>query len=50
VKQAEKLLKNSRLQIAEIALDTGFSSLVTFNRIFRKLKGCSPTLYRKAAQ
>lgn len=32
----------------EIALDTGFNSVTTFNRIFRKIKGCSPSYYRKA--
>lgn len=48
VKQAEKMLRSSDKQIADIALEAGFNSLVTFNRIFRKVKGCSPTLYRKA--
>jgi AraC-like DNA-binding protein len=48
VKQAEKLLRNSDLQITDIALESGFNSLVTFNRIFRKVKGCAPTRYRKA--
>jgi AraC-like DNA-binding protein len=48
VKQAEKLLRNSDLQITDIALESGFSSLVTFNRTFRKIKGCPPTFYRKS--
>lgn len=48
VKQAEKLLRSSDKQIADIALEAGFNSLVTFNRIFRKVKGCPPSLYRKA--
>jgi len=48
VRQAEKLLRNSDLPISDIALESGFNSLVTFNRIFRKIKGCPPTFYRKA--
>jgi len=48
VKQAEKLLKSTERPVLEIALESGFNSLATFNRIFKKLKGCSPTYYRKA--
>lgn len=48
VKQAEKLLRSSDMQISDVALESGFNSLVTFNRIFRKIKGCPPTIYRKA--
>lgn len=48
VKQAAKLLKSTEMSILEIAMDSGFNSLTTFNRIFRKIKGCSPSYYRKA--
>lgn len=48
VKQAEKLLKYSKNPILDIAMESGFNSLTTFNRIFKKVKGCSPTFYRKA--
>ncbi len=47
-KQAEKLLRQSEKPILDIALESGFNSLTTFNRIFKKYKGCSPTFYRKA--
>ena len=47
-RQAEKLLKHSEKPILEVALESGFNSLATFNRTFRKVKGCSPTFYRKA--
>lgn len=47
-RQAEKLLKHSEKPILEIALESGFNSLATFNRTFRKIRGCSPTFYRKA--
>ncbi len=48
VKQAEKLLKSTELPVLDIALESGFNSLPTFNRIFKRVKGCSPTYYRKA--
>lgn len=48
IKKAEKLLSRSEKPILDIALESGFNSLATFNRIFRKVKGCSPTFYRKA--
>jgi len=50
VKQAEKLLKSTERPVLDIALESGFNSLATFNRIFKKLKGCSPTYYRKACR
>ncbi|MCX7711771.1 MAG: AraC family transcriptional regulator [Clostridia bacterium] len=48
IKKAEKLLMNSSLTIAQIAHEVGFNSFVTFNRMFKKVKGCSPTFYKKA--
>jgi AraC-like DNA-binding protein/mannose-6-phosphate isomerase-like protein (cupin superfamily) len=48
VKQAAKLLKSTERTILEISLDSGFNSLTTFNRIFKKIKGCSPSYYRRA--
>jgi AraC-like DNA-binding protein len=41
------LLLNPRLRISEIAFKSGFQSLTHFNRVFRKLVGESPTLYRE---
>lgn len=32
--------------ITEVALQSGFSSLSTFNRTFKRLKGCTPSEYR----
>lgn len=48
IKKAEKLLVNNDMSIAQIAHEVGFNSFATFNRIFKKVKGCPPTLYRKA--
>ncbi len=51
VKEAEKLLLNPNLSITEIAMRSGFSSISTFNRVFKSFKECTPTefknLYRR---
>lgn len=41
------LLKNKSYSITEVAERSGFSTLRTFNRAFRKQYGISPSLYRK---
>ncbi len=46
IKNAETMLLNPETSITEIALYSGFSSLSTFNRTFKKLKNCTPTEYR----
>ena len=45
IRVAESLLSRPELSVTEIALQSGFSSISTFNRIFKKLKNCSPTEY-----
>lgn len=47
IKASEKLLCNLDLSIAEVASQSGFSSISTFNRIFKQYKKCSPTEYRQ---
>lgn len=46
IKAAETLLAQPNLSITEIALSTGFSSISTFNRIFKQQKNCTPSEYR----
>jgi AraC-like DNA-binding protein len=46
IKAAEMLLLEPGLSITEIALQSGFSSLSTFNRTFKKQKNCTPSEYR----
>lgn len=46
VKAAEALLAQMDLSITEIALQSGFSSISSFNRTFRQIKNCSPTQFR----
>jgi AraC-like DNA-binding protein len=49
VEQAKKLLLNSGYDnktILSIAFDVGFNSKATFNRVFKKLTGLTPSEYR----
>lgn len=46
IKAAEDLLVQPDLSITEVALQSGFPSISTFNRIFKQQKGCTPSEYR----
>lgn len=46
IEHAEKLLVDSEISITEAALQSGFSSLSTFIRMFKIIKGCTPTEFR----
>lgn len=46
LKTAEELLAQPNLSVTEIALQSGFSSISSFNRIFKQKKGCTPSEYR----
>ena len=46
IEKAKTLLFNPHLRITEIAYVVGFQSLTHFNRVFRKLTGESPSLFR----
>jgi AraC-like DNA-binding protein len=48
VEKAVELLKSEGDAITEIVFKSGFGSIKTFNRVFRQIKGCSPTAYKKA--
>lgn len=47
IKSAQVLLADFHIPITEIAYQCGFSSISTFNRVFRQYLGCSPSEYRK---
>jgi AraC-like DNA-binding protein len=49
ISRAEELLAGSDLPVTEIAYRCGFSSLKTFNRLFRTFTGTSPSRYRLGA-
>lgn len=48
VKRAQSLFLNPGVQIIDIAYDSGFSSLSSFNRSFKKITGLSPSKFREA--
>ena len=50
VKEAEKLLLNPNLSITEVAMRSGFSSISTFNRVFKNFKECTPTEFKNLYQ
>lgn len=43
---AEQMLADADLSITDVALRTGFSSISTFNRTFKRKKNCTPREYR----
>lgn len=47
IAHAEKLLVMPDLSITEVAMQSGFNSLSTFNRIFRDTKNCTPSDYKQ---
>jgi len=47
VNQAAKFLTDTSDPITEIAFKSGFESVKTFNRVFKQLKGCSPSAFKK---
>ena len=47
IKVAEELLINPSLSITDVAIRSGFPSISTFNRLFKKLKNCTPSEYRE---
>lgn len=51
VAEAKRLLDEpSRAdKLITVALDSGFSSLASFNRAFRSVEGCAPSAYRAAS-
>ena len=49
IDRAAILLRRTDSSITEVALATGFSDVNYFARVFRRVKGCSPGEYRRAA-
>lgn len=46
IENAEKLLVNKEITITEVALQSGFSSLSAFIRMFKIIKECTPTEFK----
>lgn len=47
INNAMELLRSKEFNITEIAYKSGFETLRTFNRIFLRVAGCTPSEYRK---
>lgn len=47
ISQAVKYLTETDDPITEVAFKAGFDSIKTFNRVFKQLKGCSPSAFKK---
>jgi AraC-like DNA-binding protein len=47
---ARRLLKDSKLTVAEIAGRIGYESEAAFNRAFRRLVGSPPAAWRQASE
>lgn len=47
IRHAEEMLTATDKSILEVALDNGFSSVSYFNRVFKSMKNCSPSEYRR---
>lgn len=46
LKAAEELLADRSISITEVSLRSGFSSISSFNRLFKEAKHCTPREYR----
>ena len=46
IEHAERLLVNPELSVTEVSLSSGFTSLSSFIRMFKLIKGCTPSEYR----
>ncbi len=47
IRRAEGFFADSGMRVVDIAFESGFSSISSFNRSFRRIKGCSPTEFRR---
>ncbi|MEO5961182.1 MAG: PocR ligand-binding domain-containing protein [Opitutaceae bacterium] len=47
VEKVKNILLNPHKRVSEAAFDAGFQSLSQFNRVFRRISGESPTIYRE---
>jgi len=50
VDNASRMLAEEDFGVSEIAYKCGFYNIANFNRIFKKIKGCTPSQYRKEFQ
>ena len=44
---AQKLLLDPSISITEVAMNSGFTSITSFNRVFKEIKHCTPSEFKK---
>jgi YesN/AraC family two-component response regulator len=49
IKQAEKMLAETQTPVQEVAENVGYTSAISFSRVFKKVVGLSPSEYREEA-
>lgn len=49
ISEAEKMLADTEKTVTEIAMDCGFNSISTFNRVFKMANNCTPAEYQRLA-
>ena len=47
LQKATQLLKETEMEVAQIAMDTGFATVQHFSRVFSNITGVSPRKYRQ---
>lgn len=47
VRHSEVLLRTTNENITSVSMDVGFSSVTYYNRVFKKLMNCTPSVYRQ---
>lgn len=50
IEKAKELLKNTSININEIAEKTGYANIQSFSRAFKKIEGISPTVYKNTCK
>jgi AraC-like DNA-binding protein len=48
--QAQQLLQNSAMSVAQVAQKVGYESEASFNKVFKRLVGHTPSVFRKSRQ
>ena len=48
IAKSESLLRETPLSILDVSLEVGFSSVSYYNRVFKKIKNCTPSVFRSA--
>ncbi len=47
ISAAQKLLLDPDISITEVAMSSGFTSITSFNRVFKDIKHCTPSEFKK---